>query len=191
MDAEKRALLTADGSRVTLSSRPFQLLLFFVRHPGELLDKDRLMKAGWPETVVEENNLNQSIGAIRKALGESPGDHRFLVTEPGRGYRFVAPVRVVMARAGLDIGTGVRLGNGNSIERARDGPRTSGATSAHRRTLLIVVAVIAIAIIGAAVLMRSMRAPPAVTDRSIAVLPFENRSEARTGEQLPGTRHPG
>ena len=83
MDAEKRALLTADGSRVSLSSRPFQLLLFFVRHPGELLDKDRLMKAVWPETVVEENNLNQSIGAIRKALGESPGTTGSWSPSPG------------------------------------------------------------------------------------------------------------
>ena len=52
------------------------------------------MAAVWPSTVVEENNLNQNIGALRKALGESAGDNRFLVNEPGRGYRFVAPVRV-------------------------------------------------------------------------------------------------
>src|SRR5262245_45921126 len=92
IDAGQRVLLAADGTRISLSSRAFDLLLFFVRHPGELHDKDRLMAAVWPTTVVEENNLNQCIGALRKALGESAGERRFLVNEPGRGYRFVAPV---------------------------------------------------------------------------------------------------
>ena len=93
VDAAQRVLFAADGTRIPLASRAFDLLLYFVRHPGQLLDKNRLMAAVWPNTVVEENNLNQSIGALRKALGESAGEHRFLVNEPGRGYRFVAPVR--------------------------------------------------------------------------------------------------
>src|SRR5215470_11566602 len=83
VDAAQRALLAADGTRIPLPSRAFELLLCFVRHPGELLEKDRLMAAVWPNTVVEENNLTQSIGALRKALGEAPGDNRFLVTDPG------------------------------------------------------------------------------------------------------------
>src|ERR1700704_682433 len=95
IDVTQRVLLDADGARVTLPSRAFELLVCFLRHPGELLDKDRLMAAVWPDTVVEENNLNQCIGALRKALGETPGERRFLVTEPGRGYRLVAPVRRV------------------------------------------------------------------------------------------------
>src|SRR5690349_16934383 len=92
IDAAQRSLLSPDGARITLSSRSFDLLLFFVRHPGELLDKDRLMAAVWPGRVVEENNLNQCIGALRKAFGASAGEQRFLVNEPGRGYRFVSPV---------------------------------------------------------------------------------------------------
>ena len=54
--------------------------------------KQSLMAAIWPDTVVEENNLNQSISAIRRALNESARDNRFIVTVPGRGYRFVAIV---------------------------------------------------------------------------------------------------
>ena len=57
------------------------------------------MKAIWPNIVVEENNLNQNISALRRALGESPGEHRFFVTEPGRGYRFVAEVRMLKTRS--------------------------------------------------------------------------------------------
>jgi DNA-binding winged helix-turn-helix (wHTH) protein len=70
-----------------------------VQHPGVLLDKKTLMKAIWPNSVVEENNLNQNILLVRRALGETPGENRFIVTVPGRGYRFVAPVRQVDAHA--------------------------------------------------------------------------------------------
>ena len=51
------------------------------------------MRAVWPDTVVEENNLTRNISALRKALGESPGEHRYVVTIPGRGYQFVADLK--------------------------------------------------------------------------------------------------
>jgi DNA-binding winged helix-turn-helix (wHTH) protein/Flp pilus assembly protein TadD len=95
VDAAQRRLFTKSGARVSLSSRAFELLLYLVRHPGELLDKNQLMDAVWPNTAVEENNLNQSISALRKALGERPGDHKYLVTEPGRGYRLVVPIKAI------------------------------------------------------------------------------------------------
>jgi len=59
-----------------------------------VLDKDELMRAVWPDTAVEENNLNQSISVLRRLLGEARGEHRFIATVPGRGYQFVADVRV-------------------------------------------------------------------------------------------------
>ena len=93
VDAQQRLLLHhASGRRLPLSSKAFDLLLFFIGHPGELLDKSTLMAAVWPKVVVEENNLNQHISALRRALGERPEEHRFIVTVPGRGYRFVAAV---------------------------------------------------------------------------------------------------
>jgi Tol biopolymer transport system component/DNA-binding winged helix-turn-helix (wHTH) protein len=99
VDAVQRLLsLKADGRPLPLVSRAFETLLYFVQHHGELLDKATLMKAVWPDAVVEENNLNQSITAIRRVLGENPGEHRFIVTVPGRGYRFVAEVRTVTAQ---------------------------------------------------------------------------------------------
>jgi DNA-binding winged helix-turn-helix (wHTH) protein len=56
-----------------------------------------MMAAIWPKLVVEENNLNKTISVLRRALGETPDDHRFIVTVPSRGYRFVARVTVVHA----------------------------------------------------------------------------------------------
>src|ERR1700730_8002661 len=96
VDAVQRLLLLkTDGRPLPLVSRAVETLLCFLEHHGELLDKATLMRAVWPDAIVEENNLNQSITAIRRVLGESPGEHRFIVTVPGRGYRFVADVEVV------------------------------------------------------------------------------------------------
>jgi TolB-like protein/Tfp pilus assembly protein PilF len=84
-----------DGEPVTLTSKVFETLLYLVEHRGELVEKATLMKAIWPNVVVEENNLTQNISALRRALGETALEHRFIVTVPGRGYRFVAEVHTL------------------------------------------------------------------------------------------------
>jgi DNA-binding winged helix-turn-helix (wHTH) protein/TolB-like protein/Flp pilus assembly protein TadD len=92
IDAVRRHLLRM-GEFVHLPPKVFDTLLTLIEHRGRVLDKDELMEAVWSDTIVEENNLTQNISAIRKALGESRGEHRYVVTVPGRGYRFVADVR--------------------------------------------------------------------------------------------------
>ena len=100
LDPQQRLLMSgAEGRPIPLAPKVFDTLLYFVERRGELLDKATLMKAIWPNIVVEENSLNQNISALRRVLGESPGEHRFIVTEPGRGYRFVADVRTVTVPA--------------------------------------------------------------------------------------------
>ena len=84
-----------DGEPIALTSKVFETLLYLVEHRGELVEKATLMKAIWPDVVVEENNLNQNISALRRTLGESALEHRFIVTVPSRGYRFVAEVRTL------------------------------------------------------------------------------------------------
>src|SRR6185503_18865928 len=54
-----------------------------------------LLEGVWPHVVVEENNLNKTISTLRAVFGETRDEHRFIVTEPGRGYRFVARVETV------------------------------------------------------------------------------------------------
>lgn len=93
LDPRQRLLFGPDGQPVPLTARAFDTLLYLVEHPNELIEKQTLMKAIWPNVIVEENNLNQNISAVRRALGETPGDHRFVVTVPGRGFRFVPAVR--------------------------------------------------------------------------------------------------
>jgi tetratricopeptide (TPR) repeat protein len=69
--------------------------LHLVRNSGKIVEKDELLAAVWTDTVVEENNLNQNISVLRKIFGEKRGEHRFIATIPGQGYKFVAEVREI------------------------------------------------------------------------------------------------
>jgi TolB-like protein/Flp pilus assembly protein TadD len=91
---DQRELLLG-GVPVELGSRAFDLLLVLVRRPGQLLSKDRLIAEVWPGKVVEENNLQAQISALRKILARDVDGLRYLQTAPGRGYRFLASVEHV------------------------------------------------------------------------------------------------
>jgi TolB-like protein/Tfp pilus assembly protein PilF len=99
VDSSKR-LLARDGMPVPLTPKVFDTLLYLVQHSGTALDKDELMTAIWPDTVVEENNLNQNISILRRALGDNRSEQRYIATVPGYGYRFVAEVKLFRDRSG-------------------------------------------------------------------------------------------
>ena len=90
-----RKLLLRNGEPVALTSKALEILLVLVERSEHVVTKDELMKEVWPNTFVEEANLSQHISMVRKALGETPQDHRYIVTFPGQGYRFAGGVRVV------------------------------------------------------------------------------------------------
>jgi DNA-binding winged helix-turn-helix (wHTH) protein/Flp pilus assembly protein TadD len=94
IETGKRVLLRG-GEAVTLTARVFDTLLHLVQQRGKVVEKNELMQAVWPNTVVEENNLNQNISALRRALGESRGENRYIATVSGKGYRFVPDVAIV------------------------------------------------------------------------------------------------
>src|SRR5881396_3852727 len=89
--AARRELL-AHGVPVTLGQRAFEILLMLVNSHGQLVTKDELMAEVWPGIVVEENNLQVHVSALRKVLGTAGDGERYLLSVAGRGYRFVAPV---------------------------------------------------------------------------------------------------
>lgn len=91
VDAGKRLLLRK-GEPVPLTPKVFDTLLYLVENRGKVIEKDDLMGAIWPDTAVEENNLNQNISTLRRVLGENRGENRYIVTFPGKGYRFIAHV---------------------------------------------------------------------------------------------------
>lgn len=96
VDPERRLLLR-DQNTVPLSPKAFDLLLILVEHSGDVVSKDDLMNLLWPDTFVEESNLGQHVFQLRKALGQRTQDHTYIVTVPGRGYRFAEQVRPVAA----------------------------------------------------------------------------------------------
>ena len=93
LEPGKRLLIGCDGKPVSLSPKSYDTLAYLVEHAGAVVEKDKLLEAIWPDTAVEENNLTQNISLLRRALGEGRGEHRYIVTVPGRGYQFVAPVQ--------------------------------------------------------------------------------------------------
>ena len=99
VDPEKQVLLR-ENQPVAITPKTFETLLILVRHSREAVSKDDVMKELWPDSFVEEANLSQNIFMLRKALGESPEDRRYIVTLPGKGYRFVAEVREVAQNGG-------------------------------------------------------------------------------------------
>jgi TolB-like protein/Tfp pilus assembly protein PilF len=91
IEVDKR-LLFRQGKPVRLTPKAFDTLLLLVQRQGQVISKDDLMREVWPDTAVEENNLNQNISTLRRVLGENRGENRYIATVPGQGYRFVPAV---------------------------------------------------------------------------------------------------
>ena len=87
-------LLLEGNNPLRIGSRAFDILIALVERPGDLVSKEELMARVWPGTFVEPANLTVHIAALRRTLGDGRGGNRFLVNIPGRGYRFVAPIKM-------------------------------------------------------------------------------------------------
>ena len=92
LEVSRRRLLRR-GEAVALTPKLFDTLLHLVQNHDRVCEKEELMQALWPDTAVEENNLNQTISALRRSLTQGAGEDRYIITVPGRGYRFSAAVR--------------------------------------------------------------------------------------------------
>ncbi|MBS0433214.1 MAG: winged helix-turn-helix domain-containing protein [Proteobacteria bacterium] len=105
LDALSRELFGPDGAPIAVTSKALDVLVYLIKQRGRVVDKNELLAAVWAGRVVEENNLTQAISALRKAFGTRPPEHRYIVTVPGRGYRFVADLAVTSDVATRDAGT--------------------------------------------------------------------------------------
>jgi len=179
-----RHLLLRDGQPVPLTSKAFETLLVLIQHGEQMVSKDELMKQLWPDTFVEESNLTQHISMLRKALGESPQDHRYIVTMPGRGYRLAQKVREVSDGGDLVV-------QSHSIERVTvqetESRRQSGAVASVSRVrlspwnwILGAAAAVAVLALASAYLVRLRRPPPLNEADLVLVSDFVNT----TGEPV-------
>ncbi|MFZ1917926.1 MAG: winged helix-turn-helix domain-containing protein [Terriglobales bacterium] len=94
IDPDNRQLLR-ENEPVSLQPKAFDILLVLVQNAGNVVLKEDLMKTVWPDTFVEEANLSQHIFVLRKTLGDAVEEKRYIVTVPGRGYRFAQKVLAV------------------------------------------------------------------------------------------------
>jgi serine/threonine-protein kinase len=181
VDALARQLSRADGTPVALTPKAFDTLLYLVQHAGGLVTKDELFAAVWPGRIVEENNLNQTISALRRVFGASAGDRRFIVTEPGRGYRFVADVAV----PGDALESSEPEAHAVSAPPPPRRPREGRDPAPSRHTRLILIAVVAALAIAAALLWHTTHKPTAPDHlTTIAILPFKPLRAADSDEVL-------
>src|SRR5215510_3360991 len=93
-DLDKR-VLTRAGEAISLTPKAAQILLMLLTNAGQVVERDRLLREVWPNTFVEESNLSQNVFVLRQALGDDNGDRKYIETVVRRGYRFIAPVKVV------------------------------------------------------------------------------------------------
>ena len=206
LDARKR-LLVRDGETIQLSSKAFDLLLTLIQSGGREITKEELMQSIWADQIVEDANLTVTMSHLRKALGEKASDHRFIVTIPGRGYRFVPELSpnetLIVEEHTVSEITIEESENANGatapvIETKTLAPAKaltvgSGliAGPAQRVTAAVVgVVLVALTVLGfywwpkrAATLFENSTAAPPMQIKSIAVLPFkplvsENRDES-------------
>ncbi|WP_342241131.1 ATP-binding protein [Inquilinus sp. OTU3971] len=90
----ERQLLLQGEAPVRVGGRALDILTALVERPGELVGKRELMARAWPNIIVDEGNLKANMAALRRALGDGVGAAHYIATVTGRGYRFIAPVRV-------------------------------------------------------------------------------------------------
>jgi DNA-binding winged helix-turn-helix (wHTH) protein/TolB-like protein/Flp pilus assembly protein TadD len=182
IDAERSLLVRkVDGSTVTLTNKAFQVLLTLVEKRGELVSKGDLMTAVWRDSFVEEANLTQTVSQLRKALGENPSQHRFIVTESGKGYRFVAPVQE-------------HNGNGHAalvnVPAAAPEAADPERTELRNTALYALVAIVMMGLAIAGVYYLSSRSSPLVQQiatsqiKALAVLPFHEIEPGDDSGQL-------
>lgn len=164
LDPAKQQLFR-DGEAVSLTPKTFDLLRVLVENHDRTLTKEELIKAVWPDSFVDQSNLTQQIAMIRRALGDTAGDPRFVTTVPARGYRFTAEVIHRPYGASAPALTPV------AIE-----PPPVVMSSGTRRWLWIAVALLLAGLFGylAVAAIRNRQTSTANHLQSLAVLPFQN-----------------
>ena len=96
LDRDQR-LLFRGSEIIPLAPRIYDTLLALVESGGRVAEKEDLLKRVWQDAFVEEGSLARNVSSLRKTLGEGPGDHKYIITVPKRGYRFAATLTTSQA----------------------------------------------------------------------------------------------
>ena len=174
--------LRKQGRALKVRGRPFDILLALLKRPGAVVTRDELRNHLWPaDTFVDfDHGLNSAMNRLREALGDSAENPRFIETLPKKGYRFIAPVEVLVEAVAIGTMTGaapavVAAGAPPAVPQTPVAPVAPSLSRASRIVLLLAGGALAVAVVVAALYLRpsSTRVPGRMT---LAVLPFENLS---------------
>jgi eukaryotic-like serine/threonine-protein kinase len=157
-------LLSRDDRPILLQPKAFETLLVLVRNSDRVVMKEELLNAVWADTFVQESNLTQNIFVLRKALGDDNGDarRRYIVTVPGRGYRFAETVRTIAEP--------------EAVLPDQHPPAPAMVQPRWRASRAIVVAVLAIAVLALSVLayLHFRRTPKLASNDTVVLSEFAN-----------------
>ena len=192
LDGGRRRLSRREtGEQIALTAKAFDTLLYLVEHRDETLEKDTLLAAIWPGVIVEENSLTQNISMLRQALGETPGENRYVATVPRKGYRFVGAVTETDALA--------EQGRASPPPAPAPAPVPAEQKGSRRLLWISAAAIAAMAAAAVTLLVRDgsgSASPPALSrpaiegfrsggaTQTIAVLPFKPLLLAERDESL-------
>lgn len=189
-----RRVLQRDGQPLPLAGKTFDTLLALLKNRGQTVEKDTLMDQVWAGSAVEESNLTHHISALRKVLGDSPDEHRYVITVSGRGYRFVGSVKEFLSEEADPIGphshslivieeneTNEHPIVDNEAETPSDGAvaierKAKWQTGTVLRFLLVAVVLVVLTFTFYALFFRANRPTPLSPINSIVVLPLDNLS---------------
>jgi len=130
LDVRERRL-SRGGEVIPLRLKVFDTLLVLVENAGRLVTKQTLLDRVWPETTVEENNLNHNVSVLRKALGEKATGQQYIETVPRVGYRFAAPVDAAAGEAGAAVPSAAKPRQDIRYCTTSDGVRLAYATAGN------------------------------------------------------------
>jgi TolB-like protein/DNA-binding winged helix-turn-helix (wHTH) protein len=188
LDPGRRTLSRAD-SRISLTPKTFDVLLFLAQNPNRLVTKEELLQAVWGDTVVEEGNLAQYVWHLRKALGDDSENPQLIVTIARKGYQFT--MDVIAADAGAVVKDQAVQGSAeNSLANTESRIESRGDKAISRAPKPLVKAAFLVAsiFILVAATYASWRHFAGVTPSSqkvmLAVLPFQNLTGNANQEYL-------
>ncbi len=187
--------LRVDGRVVSVERKPLEVLLCLLRHGNEIVSKEQILEAVWPGRIVTESVLTKCVAKLRDALKDNR--QTMIRTQHGVGYRLTVPVRVERSRAGaIDVMSAEAVGAVSPESATTPAPGTTPASSPQRSTrrsravwlrAAAVLLVLTLAIATVSALRGKAHSLP--VEKSVAVLPFANLSDAVDSAPFPDGLH--
>jgi DNA-binding winged helix-turn-helix (wHTH) protein/tetratricopeptide (TPR) repeat protein len=190
LDPEKPCLWR-NGEPVPLTPKAVETLLVLIQQNGKLVERETLMSAIWPDTFVEDGNLNFNVSMLRKALGTDANGAQYIQTVPRHGYRFSAEVREVTEEVPALVVVRqdpARVMIQELEPTARDvetAPPLTPALARRNRWIYVAAALASLVVIVAGTWFFFHRqAAPITGIRTLAVLPLQSLSDDETDKTI-------